>query len=684
MPFGIVIRQRPTEPDANVIAATAKALGIDNYTARQRLKGRGLAFLLRSDSPDDRFKKVVSQLSHLGIDAYQIDLSKRIRIQRCTAVGIENGRVVLQSRDNAVAIGPEHNVLIVATEFSGKVERRFASRQMHVSKNSPIAIDTQEILDQILLSPTMVIDVLVTKDDRLEGAFRLFPGKFGIDGMKESATVSAVQNIKAIIEHISNSAGFVEIDVDFALSSLPNASGSAVPSSASVESKLKVLGRYDSIRLDVFLQDRSRTARNETNQSIPGVVAGVPIGEQKDSVIGEFLGQSDDEPAVGSGSKEDVSRAAPHDVYSESGNVDVASAKILPPPPMAPIQGAGETLQGGPFALIFGAIGILSISMFFVPLLMQSKGAEIGDIAVYWIIHKGIGFFLISAVMFLGSFYCIKIKRIMQNTPTSKVRSMPAGMVEIKGEAERMYNVLSPVSHLPCVWWRFSKYRKRHGNKGETRWTLVNRMSSSNMPFLLRDETGAVEINPLGANMVIRNKETIYGGVMVTGGFEHMALLGEDEKVVEEIIPEGAEIYVLGFAYPKKKTDSLSQKVANKLAALKRNQKELLDRFDLNHDGKIDADEWDLARQSAEREAIAETLKGEEPDKPNVPQSTVGLVVGKSPTKGIPFIIAHGSEEGMWLKFSVCSVVLFGLTFAFAITGVVMYLSSGSFEHFIK
>ena len=67
--------------------------------------------------------------------------------------------------------------------------------------------------------------------------------------------------------------------------------------------------------------------------------------------------------------------------------------------------------------------------------------------------------YIVSIVLMLGSipfaFYFIRHGRIMQDTPTSKIRSVSQGFVELRGKARSIDDkpLRSPGKHQPCVWY---------------------------------------------------------------------------------------------------------------------------------------------------------------------------------------------------------------------------------------
>ena len=146
----------------------------------------------------------------------------------------------------------------------------------------------------------------------------------------------------------------------------------------------------------------------------------------------------------------------------------------------------------------------------------------------------------------LVSFLFLRMKRQIENTPTSKIRSVAMGMVEIKGEAVRKYALLSPMSHTPCVFYRLTKYQRRGR---DYQWRITSVSSSNNVPFYIEDETGRVEVNPAGCRVSAGSKQEGSPGQVGL-----MKVVNEtDEKWVEEVIIDGTLLYVLGFAAVKRR-----------------------------------------------------------------------------------------------------------------------------------
>jgi Zn-finger nucleic acid-binding protein len=93
-------------------------------------------------------------------------------------------------------------------------------------------------------------------------------------------------------------------------------------------------------------------------------------------------------------------------------------------------------------------------------------------------------------------------KRLIESIPTSPIRSLALGLVEVSGRAEPESELLtSPFGGLPCVFYSYA-VEERVGSGKNTRWeTIAN--GTSEQPFIVRDATGRVLVVPLGADLML-------------------------------------------------------------------------------------------------------------------------------------------------------------------------------------
>jgi hypothetical protein len=99
------------------------------------------------------------------------------------------------------------------------------------------------------------------------------------------------------------------------------------------------------------------------------------------------------------------------------------------------------------------------------------------------------------------------MQRLIENTPTSPVRSLPSGFVEVAGTAEADgAPLVSPAAQVPCVYYEF-RLEEYRGGKSSRRWVTVA-SDRSTEPFFVQDPTGRVLVVPMGATSRIRRVET--------------------------------------------------------------------------------------------------------------------------------------------------------------------------------
>ena len=91
--------------------------------------------------------------------------------------------------------------------------------------------------------------------------------------------------------------------------------------------------------------------------------------------------------------------------------------------------------------------------------------------------------------------------RVIQDTPTSKIRSMAMGLVEICGKAAADTYIKAHFSGIDCVYYRYEvkEYRRhRSGKNTSYRWETIDR-GEKRMPFFACDDSGRVLVRPAGA-----------------------------------------------------------------------------------------------------------------------------------------------------------------------------------------
>ncbi|NGY05877.1 GIDE domain-containing protein [Solimonas terrae] len=221
-----------------------------------------------------------------------------------------------------------------------------------------------------------------------------------------------------------------------------------------------------------------------------------------------------------------------------------------------------------------------------------------------------------APLCFLLAFGRLREARLMQDTPTSRVRSAAQGYVELEGYARLMPgpDIISPLSRARCVWWRYViEHRdQRSDSRRGSEWQVIEKASSDEL-FMLADGSGNCIIDPHGAQTMPSLKRRWRGNsprpIEVPArtpwfGFGNF-------RYTEELICVGDPLYALGLF--RSQTSVLGEDEAGDVRELlqdwKRDRRELLRRFDANGDGEIDVGEWDAARTAALAEVRAGQLE---------------------------------------------------------------------------
>ncbi len=167
-------------------------------------------------------------------------------------------------------------------------------------------------------------------------------------------------------------------------------------------------------------------------------------------------------------------------------------------------------------------------------------------------------------VLLWRSFRDLRTRRLVQNTPTARVRSMPMGLVEVCGEAVARSELAAPFSGRPCAYWQVDIATRTRRNA----WTVVHRNASGH-PFFLRDETGVALIYPEDARVRL-NFQVEEECLGVTLPEVYAQYLREQRlaggtlwrmgamRFRERLLETGQRIYVLGSALPRPQSVAIS------------------------------------------------------------------------------------------------------------------------------
>jgi len=162
-------------------------------------------------------------------------------------------------------------------------------------------------------------------------------------------------------------------------------------------------------------------------------------------------------------------------------------------------------------------------------------------------------FFFVTGLRWLSR------KRLIENTPTSKIRSLAMGLVEIFGEIVPREKFTAPLSGNDCVYYKYQIEEYRSSGKSGT-WVEIDAGEQRSI-FYAKDETGMVFVNPDGAQIEIPPGVELSSGIrkdppeniklfLKSRGLSYEGFLGINKSMrfKEWHLAPGDKVYIMGTA----------------------------------------------------------------------------------------------------------------------------------------
>lgn len=204
---------------------------------------------------------------------------------------------------------------------------------------------------------------------------------------------------------------------------------------------------------------------------------------------------------------------------------------------------------------------------------------------------------------FAAGFRYLHHQRLIENVPTSRLRSAAQGYLELEGTARLMAGdlIVSPLTATRCIWWRYKVERKQRSGK-RTEWVHVQGGLSDDS-FLLDDGTGTCVVDPVGASVIPALRRRWYGhrphpDVAPAHGQGFWRSIGCDYRYTEELIFEETVVYALGAFRTQTGQDHFDEQAdLRELLNKWKHDRRMMAVLDVNKDGTVDQKEWEAARR---------------------------------------------------------------------------------------
>jgi hypothetical protein len=274
-----------------------------------------------------------------------------------------------------------------------------------------------------------------------------------------------------------------------------------------------------------------------------------------------------------------------------------------------------------------------------------------------------------APLCFWFGFRNLRLARLIDDTPVSRIRSAAQGYVELSGIARMAEGTptIAPLSRLPCAWWMY-RIEQHKGSGRDAHWETVNR-GVSVAPFELVDDTGACLVGPTGADVRPGHRDCWRGSLpwptAPGGGRRDFGLDFGDYRYTEHRLNQSEQISVIGEFRTLGGAGSgeATVEVMRLLAEWKQDQGALLERFDTDHNGVLSQAEWEKARAAAR--ALIEQRA------PRTAAPAESIVV--KPVDGRPFLIAANNLGALARRSRITAAILL-LGFVAAMTALAILL----------
>jgi len=169
---------------------------------------------------------------------------------------------------------------------------------------------------------------------------------------------------------------------------------------------------------------------------------------------------------------------------------------------------------------------------------------------------------LSGLVLFFRGFAALRRKRLIEDTPTSTIRAMAPGHVEVAGLPVEWRLMEAPFSRKPCVYYEVAVEEQRErrvtDKDGKTRteryWVTLHSADTSEIPFYLDDGTGKLLVRPGSAEIILKDHYLVHSASPLMRQYLSQngvsPAWGRPLMFTERSFRPGHPLYALGVCQP--------------------------------------------------------------------------------------------------------------------------------------
>ena len=263
--------------------------------------------------------------------------------------------------------------------------------------------------------------------------------------------------------------------------------------------------------------------------------------------------------------------------------------------------------------------------------------------------YSNVLFFLFGVIVSLYLCYLFLLKvRIIEDTPTSKIRSAAQGYVKLCGEQKYFIGkpLISPFTQKSCTWYKYEIGQYRRGN-----WIQIECQCSDNL-IEMYDETDVCLIDTKGAEIIVPIDAIHYWeGIGKSRTLANIPTSSTkvsympDPYIYKEYVMNDDELlYVMGhFETVSTKINPLyltfykEVQIKKLLDRWKKNKGKLLSYFKKDEKDNLTEEEWQVVSQIANKRVNKQISN-------NLGYYTVNVISNKNRADRYPFIVSAINE----------------------------------------